>query len=576
MMGIPRKEHPNPQFERAAWENLNGVWEFEIDKSASGVDRRLFEAAKLSGEILVPFCPESKLSGVGNTDFLNSVWYKRHITITDKSKRIILHIGACDYFTTVYINAQPVGTHKGGYTSFSFDITDFVQVGDNTLVIHALDDNRSYLQPRGKQTVKYYSCNCDYTRTTGIWQTVWLEYIPETHLKSVKYYPDAANGRLTILAQVAGSATLTVTAYYEGAEVGRASAQVVGSTAALTIDLDQIHLWEPGHGRLYDLELSYGEDTVKSYFGLRNVCLDGYRFLLNGKSLFLRTVLDQGYYPDGLYTAPNEEALHSDIRLAMDAGFNGARLHQKIFEPRFLYHCDRMGYLVWGEHANWGLDHTELHALPTFLREWEEALDRDFNHPAIIAWCPFNETWDLNGKKQNDEVIEMVYRTTKQLDLTRPCIDTSGGYHVLTDVFDYHDYTQDVEEFTRHLDKLEKEDEVVTFAQRRQYAKGEPVMLSEYGGIKWDVECDIASWGYGDAPQSKEEFVERYRGLTEAIFRCEKIFGFCYTQLYDIEQEKNGLYTYDRVPKFDMAVFREINSQKAAVEDELPSAVRPA
>jgi len=566
MVDIPRREHPNPQFERAAWENLNGEWEFEIDKSASGVDRRLFEAEKLSGKILVPFCPESELSGVKHTDFLNSVWYKRNITIKDKSKRIVLHIGACDYFTTVYINAQPVGTHKGGYTSFSFDITDFVQVGDNTVVIHALDDNRSYLQPRGKQSVKYQSCNCDYTRTTGIWQTVWLEYIPETHLENVKYYPDAANSRLTVLAQVTGSATLTVTAYYEGVEVGMASARAVGRTAALTVELKQRHLWEPGHGRLYTLKLSYGEDTVKSYFGLRNVCLDGYKLMVNGKSTFLRAVLDQGYYPDGLYTAPSEEALYNDIQLALDAGFNGARLHEKVFEPRFLYHCDRMGYLVWGEYANWGLDHTELHALPTFLREWEEVLDRDFNHPAIIAWCPFNETWDINGKKQNDEVIEMVYRTTKRLDPTRPCIDTSGGYHVITDVFDYHDYTQDVEEFICHLNQLEKEDQVATFAQRRPYEKGEAVMLSEYGGLKWDVEGNIESWGYGDTPQSQEEFIARYRGLTEAIFRCKKIFGFCYTQLYDIEQEKNGLYTYSRMPKFDMQIFKEINSQKASIE----------
>ena len=572
-MTIPRSEHPNPQLQRENWVNLNGIWEFEIDKSASGVDRKLYEAKKLSREILVPFCPESKLSGIGDVDFLNSVWYKRSIQIDNKKNRIILHIGACDYFTTVYINSKKVGTHKGGYSSFSFDITDFVECGENTLIVHALDDNRSMLQPRGKQSALYQSHDCDYTRTTGIWQTVWLEFIPETHIKKVKYYPDAANGTLQIKAVVNGNATLTATAYYEGREVGSASVQNNGDNADLTVALTETHLWELGCGRLYDLVLTYGEDKIQSYFGLRNVKLDGNKFMLNGKSVFQRTVLDQGFYPDGIYTAPTEEALIKDIQISMDAGFNGARLHEKIFEPRFLYHCDRMGYMVWGEHANWGLDHTELHALPTFLREWMEAIDRDFNHPAIIGWCPFNETWDINGKKQNDEVIEMVYRYTKAIDTTRPCIDASGNFHVMTDIYDFHDYCQDVAEFKSYVAKIEAENIVYCQIRRnhairkRQTYTGGPIFASEYGGIKWDIEGNIQSWGYGNAPQTEEEFIERYRGLTETLLNNPRIMGLCYTQLYDVEQEKNGLYTYNRVPKFDMEIFKKINTQKAAIED---------
>ena len=572
-MTIPRSEHPNPQFQRNSWINLNGAWEFEIDKSNSGFDRKLYEAESFSKEILVPFCPESKLSGIGDTDFLNSVWYKRKITVANKDRLVILHIGACDYFTTVYVNGKKVGTHKGGYTSFSFDITDFVSVGENTLVIHAADDVRSGRQPGGKQSDKLHSYGCSYTRTTGIWQTVWLEFVPVTHIQSVKYYPDASNGNLNIKAIVKGSATLSATAYYEGKKVGCASVQNNGSTADLTLHLTETHLWELGHGRLYDLVLTYGEDEVQSYFGLRSVALDGYRFLLNGICVFQRTVLDQGFYPDGIYTAPTEDAMIRDIQISLDAGFNGARLHEKVFEPRFLYHCDRMGYMVWGEYANWGLDHTKLHALPTFLREWMEALDRDFNHPAIIGWCPFNETWDLNGCKQNDEVIEMVYRYTKSVDPTRPCIDTSGNFHVMTDIFDFHDYCQNVEDFEAYLKKLEDEDTVLCQVardpkhKRRQIYTGGPVFASEYGGIKWDVEQDIASWGYGNAPQSEEEFIARYKGLTEAIMKNPKIMGLCYTQLYDVEQEKNGLYTYERVPKFDMTIFKKIISQKAAIED---------
>lgn len=567
-MAIPRPEHPNPQLERADWENLNGEWEFEIDKSNSGMDRRLYLQEHLSGRITVPFCPESRLSGVGETDFLNSVWYKRTITVRDKTRRVLLHIGACDYLTHLFVNGNYVGHHKGGYTAFSFDITDFVSEGENTLVIHAQDDNRTGLQPRGKQSAIYHSCGCDYTRTTGIWQTVWLEYRPQAHIESLRYYPEAADSRLTIHAKLKGSETLTAVAYYEGREMGRASVRPLGDLAVLTLDLAEAHLWEPGHGRLYDLELTYGEDRVKSYFGLRNVCLDGYAFRINGKSIFQRTVLDQGFYPEGIYTAPTDADLQKDIRLSMDAGFNGARLHEKVFEPRFLYHCDKMGYLVWGEYGNWGLDHTQLHSLPTFLREWEEAVERDFNHPAIIGWCPFNETWDRDGRQQIDEVLEMTYRTTKQIDTTRPCIDTSGGFHVLTDVFDSHDYTQNPEELREHLQGyMENNSSAFRPNPRRPYG-GEAIMVSEYGGIQWDVEKDIESWGYGNAPKTPEEFLERYRALTEAILACPRVFGFCYTQLYDVEQEKNGLYTYDRQEKFDPALFHAINTQPAALEKE--------
>ena len=572
-MVIPRAEYPNPQFERSNWENLNGTWEFEIDKSVSGKDRKVYTAEKLKGEIVVPFCPESSLSGVKDTDFLNSVWYKRNINIKDKNNLIFLHIGACDYFTTVYINGKEIGTHKGGYTSFKFDITDYVEIGDNTLVINAQDDNRKGLQPRGKQSENYYSQVCDYTRTTGIWQTVWLEYVPKTHIEHFNIYPDFKNSKVTIRTVVKGNAKLNVTAYYEGREVGNAKALNCGHNADVTIDLSETHLWEVGNGRLYDLEFTYGEDKVKSYFGLRNVALDGYKFKLNDKVVYQRLVLDQGYYPDGIYTAPTEEEMIRDIQISLDAGFNGARLHEKVFEPRFLYHCDKMGYLVWGEYANWGLDHTELHSLPTFLREWEEAIKRDFNHPSIIGWCPFNETWDVNGRSQNNEVIEMVYKTTKLYDSTRPCIDTSGHFHVETDIFDYHDYTQEVDVFEKISDDLMNEGIINDHLERnpktkgRQKYKGEPSFCSEYGGIKWDVEGNENSWGYGNAPKNEHEFIDRYKGLTEALLKNTKMIGFCYTQLYDVEQERNGLYTYGRKPKFDMNVFKKINSQKAAVEE---------
>lgn len=568
-MNIPRCEHPNPQFERESWENLNGEWEFEIDKSVSGKCRNFFEREHLDGKIIVPFCPESELSGVGEKDFLNCVWYKKDVDIKSKDKRIILHIGACDYFTTVYVNGKEVGTHKGGYTSFSFDITDFVEVGKNTIIICAEDDSRNTLIASGKQSMQYHSHGCHYTRTTGIWQTVWLEYVEPTHIKSVRYYPDYKNGKINIKAEVAGDGEFSAVAYYEGKVMGEASAKPCGNLVDVTIDLAEIHLWEVGAGRLYDLELSYGKDKVKSYFGLRNVWLSGEKFMLNGKSVFQRTVLDQGFYPDGIYTAPTEEALINDIQISLDAGFNGARLHEKVFEPRFLYHCDKMGYLVWGEYANWGIDHTNIEALPIFLAEWEEAIKRDFNHPAIIGWCPFNETWELYGKLQRDEVIDGAYRLAKLYDETRPCIDSSGGRHVKTDIFDYHDYNQDVEGFKKSLEKvLIGEFQYDNFPARLGYAyKGGPMFCSEYGGIKWDDDAVDGAWGYGEAPKTREEFIERYRGLTEALMENEHVMGFCYTQLYDVEQERNGFYTYERKPKFDMEIFKKINTQKAKIED---------
>lgn len=570
---IPRPEHPNPQLERETWENLNGTWEFEIDKSVSGKDRRLYTAEKLSGEIVVPFCPESSLSGVKETDFLNSVWYKRNINIKDKDKLVFLHIGACDYFTTVYINGKEVGTHKGGYTSFAFDITDYVKIGDNTLIINAEDDNRTGLQPRGKQASLYYSNVCDYTRTTGIWQTVWLEYVPKTHIENFNIYPDFKNSRVTIRAIVKGDAELKATAYYEGREVGSAKVLNCGNNADVTIDLSETHLWEVGNGRLYDLEFTYGEDKVKSYFGLRNVELDGYKFKLNDKVVFQRLVLDQGFYPDGIYTAPTDEEMIRDIQISLDAGFNGARLHEKVFEPRFLYHCDKMGYMVWGEYANWGMDHTSYRSLPTFLREWEEAIKRDFNHPSIIGWCPFNETWDVGGNCQKNEVLELVYKTTKLYDSTRPCIDTSGNFHVETDIFDVHDYEQNPEMFASYYEKIADgiiEDQVYrnqAMSYRQSYDGKAPVFVSEYGGIKWDIEGEENAWGYGNAPKTEQEFIERYKGLTESLLKNSMLMGFCYTQLYDIEQERNGLYTYSREPKFDMNIFKEINSQKAEIEE---------
>ena len=570
MNNIPRPEHPNPQFQRREWLNLNGKWSFKIDKSKSGLAKKYYEPqTKFDRTINVPFCPESVLSGIEYKDFMDAVWYSREFTIPEKYSglRTILHFGAVDYKATVYVNGKEVGTHKGGYISFEFDITDYITDGKNVLTVYAEDDTRSPLQPRGKQSEEYYSHGCDYTRTTGIWQTVWLEFVPESRIKGIKIFPNVENSSVDIQAEVIGSGKFEVLALYQERIMGAATVVSDGGFVTAHLDLKEAYLWEVGEGRLYDLELRFNEDKVDSYFGLRDVRLDGQKFLINGKSVFQRLVLDQGFYPDGIYTAPTEEAMIKDIQISLDVGFNGARLHEKIFEPRFLYNCDKMGYIVWGEYPNWGMDPSNPNILFSILPEWIEEIERDFNHPSIIGWCPFNETWDYDGRKQHDETLAVVYNTTKALDKTRPCIDTSGNFHVVTDIFDVHDYEQDPKVFKEHYDKLMTEGELFDNHKKRQKYTGGPTFVSEYGGIRWSVnESDQNAWGYGDAPKNKYEFIERYKGLTDALLDNDQMFGFCYTQLYDVEQEQNGLYTYSRKPKFEASIFRAINSRKAKIE----------
>ncbi len=575
-MSIPRAEYPRPQFVREGWMNLNGKWQFEIDNGRSGEARGLQkEGVALSGEITVPFCPESELSGVGHKDFMQGVCYKRKFTLDNLAGRTVLHFGAVDYVCKAYINGVFVGSHKGGYVSFAFDITSAVRLGENEITVFAEDDTKDVSIPTGKQSDRYGSHGCFYTRTTGIWQTVWLEFMPETYIKKVKYFPNITDCSVTVEAELVGNNDLFCEAFYKGEKMGQYAARQVGGRLMFTLSLKEKHLWEAGAGRLYDLKFSFGEDRAESYFGLREVRLDGFKFLINGKSVFQRLVLDQGFYPQGIYTAPSDEALKKDIELSLACGFNGARLHEKIFEERFLYHADKMGYLVWGEYPDWGIDPSRKESVYSVLPEWMEEIERDFNHPAIIGWCPRNEVWEQYRAFPCPDALSTVYDVTKAVDPTRPCIDTSGGYHVKTDIFDVHDYNQNPETFKANYDRLMTEGVVYDWLSKtgtKQVYKGEAVFVSEYGGIKWvdgqSFENDHqVSWGYGDAPRTEEEFKFRFKGLTDALLDNDKMFGLCYTQLTDVEQEQNGLYTYERKAKFDTKFFYEVMSRKAKIED---------
>lgn len=568
-----RNEYPRPQLVRDEWRCLNGKWEFCIDNERSGKEKGFEKKDSFPLSINVPFSPESELSGIGNTDFMNAVWYRKTFEIPGKwgKKRILLHFGAVDFYSEVFVNGTKVGSHTGGYTPFSFDITSYLKDGENVIILYAEDNTRSGLQASGKQSESYASQGCNYTRTTGIWQTVWIEAVEGSYVKNVNYVSNINAPSVNVSVKLEGEyigKKLLIETFYEGRETGKTETECFGNTVSADIKLSEKQLWEVGKGRLYDVRitLSDGErtlDEVKSYFGLREVGLNGMAFTLNGETVFGRWVLDQGFYPDGIYTAPSDEALRNDIIYSMQLGFNGARLHEKVFEPRFLYWADTLGYTVWGEYPNWGLEHNNANGIFNVLPEWLEAMERDMSHPSIIGWCPFNETW---GAK-NNPTVRTVYFATKAADPTRPVIDTSGNYHTVTDIFDVHDYEQDPEKFKSYYTEIDKgvaRDQIFRKEPSAQhYTAGTPFFMSEYGGIRW---TEKEGWGYGVGPKTEEEFFSRYRGLTEAMLFNENVLGFCYTQLYDVEQEQNGLMTYDRKFKFAPERICEINTQTAAIE----------
>ncbi len=580
----PRPEHPRPDALRADWVTLNGEWQFEIDEQGNGEARGLQSGKNLASKIIVPFCPESKLSGIGHYGLMKNTWYRRSFDVPAnlKGQRLRLHFGAVDYQAWVWVNGQLAGSHVGGSVGFNFEITKLVRDGANELVVRVLDDTASGRQPTGKQT-HTVSEGCVYTRTTGIWQPVWLEAVGSTFVENISVVPDPDRSRVLIEAAVTGDEKglkLTAEARANGKLVGTDSCPVSWRNHRLVIDLGKRILWEPGAPFLYDLKLTITRkgakvDELASYFGLRKVSIEGRSVLINGNRVFQRLILDQGFYPEGIWTAPADEELRKDIERSMAAGYNGARLHQKVFEPRFLYWADKLGYLVWGEFPNWGYGfQPENHA--NYINEWTEILRRDRNHPSVVGWCPFNETPGVAGELQN-----VILRETRALDPTRPVLETSGWTHTArnAEVRDDHDYNQDPATFKLRWEDFFAGDRAVKVPVRYQTSNsareelGVPFMVSEFGGTIWG---DVSGgWGYGSGPRSLEEFYTRYEGLVNALLDNPNMFGFCYTQLTDVEQEHNGLYFYDRRPKFDLKRLHAITSRQAAFEKTGPTSPPP-
>jgi len=592
-MKTPRSEYPRPQFVRPDWLCLNGEWEFEIDAADTGWERGLLHRP-LAGRILVPFCPESELSGIGNLDFLNAVWYRRRATVPAEwsGRTAWLHFQAVDYDATVWVNGREVGRHRGGFTPFSCELSGIAAGGEIEIVVRARDSHLGP-QPRGKQSQRFGNYTCFYPRTTGIWQSVWLEPLPDIHLRRARLTPDIHRGRF----RVEQPLNATRRGWTYEAELRNVDRVIAKETVPLTggfnpeVDLaippDERRLWSVEDPFLYSLTLRLRDesgrlvDAVESYAGLRGVRIEGPAILLNEKPVFQRLVLDQGYYPDGLLTAPDEAALIRDIELSQEAGFNGARLHQKVFEERFLYHADRLGYLVWGEFPDWGneneapgADHRRFG--PSFLTEWLEVLERDYSHPSLIGWCPLNESaQSLTDRIQElDAVTRGMFLATKAADRTRPVLDASGYSHRVaeTDVYDSHDYEQDGARFADNHAGLAQEKPYVNasadgLAWSLPY-RGQPYFVSEFGGIWWNPNSrpEEESWGYGDRPKSIGEFYERFAALCQTLLRNPRMFGYCYTQLTDVFQEQNGIYAFDRSPKFDLERIRHIQRETAAIE----------
>lgn len=573
-----KKDYPRPQFVREHWTNLNGKWDFRFDDADVGETSKWYEGLNGDRKIVVPFTYETKASGIGETTFHPCVWYERSFRLPEaqRGKRVVLRFEGVDHEAKVWVNGNYIGRHEGAYAAFAFDITRFVKAdGDNRVVIRALDSN-STAQPRGKQRWVADNFGCWYVQTTGIWKTVWLEYPDAISIGSVKITPDLDARSVRFDYAIDGAArqdgdepiAFQAKISCDGESVAEVSARVTRQHGTLETGLLseaagewKLKVWHPRHPHLYDVEFTLlrgGEvvDRVSSYFGLRKISIQGNRILLNNAPFYQRLLLDQGYWTDSHLTPPNEEALIEDIEKTKALGFNGVRKHQKIEDARFLYWCDRMGLLVWSEMA--AAYEFNDDAVETFTREWMEIVGQQYNHPCIVTWVPFNESWGIGQiftDRKQQQFTEAIYHLTKSMDQTRPVVVNDGWEHTVSDIITLHDYVEKGSEFAERYRDQEGvlgnafafNGSKYAFAQGYAY-RGQPVIVSEFGGIAFRTE---AGWGYGNQVETEEQFLERYRSITQAIVDTDYVCGFCYTQTTDVQQEVNGLLTEDRKPKID-------------------------
>jgi beta-galactosidase/beta-glucuronidase len=529
---------------RRQWANLNGTWQFAFD--SPDFDR----------SIIVPFAYQSALSGIGGPTLHDTVWYRRRFKRPD-ADRLVLHFGAVDYQATVWVNDVEVARHEGGHTPFTADITAAVHRGDNELVVRADDPVADRSLARGKQTWQEKPEGIFYTATTGIWQTVWLEPLPERHITVLRLWPRLDAGVLEFdVAASDPNTEVKLNATLRRRPVGR----FTGRPGRGSLSLAQVEPWSPDSPVLYVLTVRLVDktgrdiDQVETYFGMRTVGTRDGRFLLNGQPYIQRLVLDQGYYPGGWYTAASDADLRRDIELAKAFGFNGARKHQKVEDPRWLYWSDRLGFLVWAEMPNFH-EHT-AQAEQRLADELAAAIERDRDHPCVVAWVPMNETFGFKRPLQPEilaKLLVRLYRVAHRLDGTRPVVSNDGWEHALTDLCTLHDYgaAANLRDRYRTLTAaLELSGRPHPPYLPGYSHRGEPIVISEFGGLALE---GSGGWGYG-MTGSAQELVDRYRELVAALMGEGPVEGFCYTQLTDVEQECNGLLTFDRLPKIDPAM----------------------
>jgi len=572
---LPRPEYPRPKLTRPEWLNLNGPWEFAFDDSDAGRTEGWSDGRALPQQIIVPFPYQSDRSGIGDRGIHPIVWYSRSVEVPEtwRDGSVLLHFGAVDYRTTVWVNGREVGHNRGGHTPFSFDIARYLQAGANRITLR-VEDRQDAHQPRGKQASSGLPSGIDYYCTTGVWQTVWLEPAPALRIDQLQTDACADEDIIRVRVFLHAPSTswdLEVEASDGETIVARGSRTGAGAVADVRLEIPDAKRWSPETPHLYSLRvrlLRNGEilDEVGSYTGLRTVGLEQGRFVLNGKPTYLAMILDQGYWPESYLAAPSDEALKADVEWIKRFGFNGARKHQKIEDPRWLYWCDRLGLLVWGEMPNaraWTSEAEEL-----LLAEWERAVRRDRDHPCVVAWVPVNESMGLPDLRDSHPgqhaFLERMVAATRQLDPTRPVIDNDGWEHTdVTDILAIHDYTPSAaalrERYRETLAGGPLPPRTWTgsraiFASGSRY-QGQPIMLTEVGGFLLvpDLPPDQLDRLYRvyDSFRTPEELLRKYHDLMEGLAQLSFVSGFCYTQLTDIEQEINGLLTYDRRPKID-------------------------
>ncbi|MEO2203572.1 sugar-binding domain-containing protein [Paenibacillus pabuli] len=579
------KDYPRPQFVRKQWLDLNGEWDFSFDDKEEGVKERWYDQAQFPKglTIQVPFTYETKASGIGDETFHPRVWYRKQVTIPAEAqgKRTILHFQGVDYHAKCWVNGTVAGEHEGAYAAFSFDITPYIHYGAENSIILEVEDSQSCAQPRGKQRWVDQNFECFYVQSTGIWKGVWIEFVHDTRIDSVKMTPDIDRHMIRLdfqLSGIEGKNHLRIETQIElkGQHVQTVSLSPDRPWATLEIDVrheaggpwKQL-LWAPGSPNLYDIEFVMYEheqeiDRVQSYFGMRKISIENGQIQLNNGPLYQRLILDQGYWPESHLTAPSEEALILDIDRITEMGYNGLRKHMKLEDPRFLYWCDVKGMLVWSEMASTFEFNDE--AVTRFTKEWLEIVPQQYNHPSVITWVPFNESWGIPAiahDVRQQQFTQTIYHLTKTIDPYRPVVTNDGWEHTISDILTLHDYVEAGEVFEQqYQDKERIVNNQISFNQwKYAYAeghhyKGQPIIISEFGGIAFQSD---KGWGYGNQVDSVEAFIARFRSITGAIKAVPYISGYCYTQLTDVQQEVNGLLNEERDPKVPLDVIRKIN-----------------